>query len=88
MNDDDKSAQKKDQGIGFGTIVAIAGALIIGSLVAANTSSIDINFIVYKAHNIPLWSYTVIIIGLTIITDRVLRFVLRRRKARKIKKER
>jgi hypothetical protein len=86
MTDDDKSKQKNNQGIGFGTIAAIAGALITASLVAANTSSIDINFIVYKAHNIPLWWYTLIIVGLTTVTDRVLRFVWRRRKARKIKK--
>jgi hypothetical protein len=85
MADDDKSKQKNKQGLGFGTIAAIAGVLIIGSLVAANTSSIDINFIVYKAHNIPLWWYTVIIVVLTSITDRVLRFVMRRRKAHKDK---
>jgi hypothetical protein len=43
---------------------------------------------VYKAHNVPLWWYTVIIIALTILTDRVVRFVMRHRKARKNKKER
>ncbi len=88
MTAGDKSKQKKDQGISFDTIAAIAGALIIGSLVAANTIRIDINFVVYKAHSVPLWWYTVIIVGLTIITDRVLRFVMRRRKAHKNKKER
>jgi len=46
MTDGDKSKQKKDQGISFDTIAAIAGALIIGSLVAANTIRIDINFVV------------------------------------------
>jgi hypothetical protein len=85
MTDGDKSKQKKDQGISFDTIAAIAGALIIGSLVAANTIRIDINFVVYKARSVPLWWYTLIIIGFTILTDRVLRFVIRRRKARKDK---
>ena len=87
MKNDDKSKQKNDQGISFDTIVAIAGALIIGSLVAANTIRIDINFVVYKAHNVPLWWYTIILVGFTIITDRVLRFVMRRRKGQKKKKE-
>jgi hypothetical protein len=87
MTDGDKSKQKKDQGISFDTIAAIAGALIIGSLVAANTIRIDINFVVYKARSVPLWWYTLIIIGFTILTDRVLRFVIRRRKARKDKNE-
>jgi hypothetical protein len=86
MNDSDKPKVETDKGAGLGTIAAIAGALITASLVAANTSSININFIVYKAHNIPLWWYTLIIVGLTTVTDRVLRFVWRRRKARKIKK--
>ena len=88
MTDDDKSKQKKDQGVSFGTIAAIVCALIIGSLVAANTTRININFVVYKAHNVPLWWYTVIIIALTILTDRVVRFVTRRLRMRKRKKER
>ncbi len=87
MTAGDKSKQTKDQGISFDTIAAIAGALIIGSLVAANTIRIDINFVVYKAHSVPLWWYTLLIIGFTILTDRVMRFVIRRRKARKDKNE-
>jgi uncharacterized integral membrane protein len=86
MTDDEKSKRKKDQGASFGTIAAIVGALIVGSLVAANTTRTDINFVVYKAHNVPLWLYTLIIVALTITTDRVSRFILRRRKARKNKK--
>jgi uncharacterized integral membrane protein len=86
MTDDDKSKQKKDQGVSFGTIAAIVCALIIGSLVAANTTRININFVVYKAHSVPLWLYTLIIVALTIITDRILRFFLRRRKAHRNKK--
>ena len=85
MIDDDNSEQKIDQGVGLGTVAAIVGALIIVALIAANTTRIDINFVVYRAHSVPLWWYTVIIVGLTIITDRVLRFVLRRRKANKKK---
>ena len=85
MIDDDNSEQKIDQGVGLGTVAAIVGALIIVALIAANTTRIDINFVVYRAHSVPLWWYTIIIVGLTIITDRVLRFVLRRRKAHKNK---
>jgi len=85
MVDDNNLPIKENQGLGLGTIVAIIGAFIIGALVTANTSSIDINFIVYKAHNIPLWWYTLIIIALAIITDRILRFVMRHRKANKKK---
>ncbi|MEY4015306.1 MAG: hypothetical protein RIS46_302 [Actinomycetota bacterium] len=85
MIDDDNSEPKIDQGAGLGTVAAIVGALIIVALIAANTTRIDINFVVYRAHSVPLWWYTVIIVGLTIITDRVLRFVLRRRKAHKNK---
>jgi len=85
MIDDDNSEPKIDQGVGLGTVAAIVGALIIVALIAANTTRIDINFVVYRARSVPLWWYTVIIVGLTIITDRVLRFVLRRRKAHKNK---
>jgi hypothetical protein len=85
MIDDDKYELETDKGAGLGTVAAIVGAVVIISLIAANTTRININFVVYKAHNVPLWWYTVIIIGLTIITDRVLRFVLRRRKANKKK---
>jgi uncharacterized integral membrane protein len=88
MIDDDKSELEIDQGAGLGTVAAIIGALIIVALIAANTTRIDINFVVYKAHNVPLWWYTVIIIALTILTDRVVRFVMRRRRIRKNKKER
>ena len=87
MNDADKPKLETDKGAGLGAIAVITGALIIGILIAANTTRIDINFVVYKAHSVPLWWYTVIIVGLTIVTDRVLRFVMRRRKARKIKKQ-
>ena len=76
-----------DSGAGLGTVAAIVGALIIVALIVANTTRININFVVYKAHNVPLWWYTIILVGFTIITDRVLRFVMRRRKAQKKKKE-
>ena len=87
MNNDDSEIEI-DKGAGLGTIAAIIGALIIVVLIAANTTRIDINFVVYKSHSVPLWWYTVIIVALTILTDRVLRFVMRRRKAHKNKKER
>ena len=88
MIDDDNSELEIDKGAGLGTVAAIVGSLIIIALIAANTTRININFVVYKAHNVPLWWYTVIIISLTILTDRVVRFVMRRRRIRKNKKER
>ena len=88
MIDDDNSELEIDKGAGLGTVAAIVGSLIIIALIAANTTRININFVVYKAHNVPLWWYTVIIIALTILTDRVLRLVMRRRRIRKNKKER
>ena len=88
MIDDDNSELEIDKSAGLGTVAAIVGSLIIIALIAANTTRININFVVYKAHNVPLWWYTVIIIALTILTDRVVRFVMRRRRIRKNKKER
>ena len=88
MIDDDNSELEIDKSAGLGTVAAIVGSLIIISLIAANTTRININFVVYKAHNVPLWWYTVIIIALTILTDRVVRFVMRRRRIRKNNKER
>jgi hypothetical protein len=88
MIDDDNSELEIDKGAGLGTVAAIVGSLIIIALIAANTTRININFVVYKAHNVPLWWYTVIIIALTILTDRVVRFVMRRRRIRKNKRER
>ena len=87
MIDDDTPTQEFNQGLGLGTVFAIIGAFIIGALVTANTSSIDINFIVYKAHNIPLWWYTLIVVILAVITDRIFGFVMRHRKARRNKKK-
>ena len=86
MIEDNNSELEKDKGAGLGTVAAIVGALVIISLIAANTTRININFVVYKAHNVPLWWYTVIIIALTILTDRVVRFVTRRLRMRKRKK--
>ena len=86
MIDDDNSELEIDKGAGLGTVAAIVGSLIIIALIASNTTRININFVVYKAHNVPLWWYTVIIIALTILTDRVVRFVMRRRRIRKNKK--
>ena len=86
MIDDDNSELEIDKSAGLGTVAAIVGSLIIIALIAANTTRININFVVYKAHNVPLWWYTVIIIALTILTDRVVRFVMRRRRIRKNKK--
>ena len=88
MIDDDNYELETDKGAGLGTVAAIVGGLLIVSLIAANTTRININFIVYKAHNVPLWWYTVIIIALTILTDRVVRFVTHRLRMRKRKKER
>ena len=88
MIDDDNSELETDKGAGLGTVAAIVGAVVIISLIAANTTRININFVVYKAHNVPLWWYTFIIIALTILTDRVVRFVTRRLRIRKNKKER
>ena len=88
MIDDDHYELETDKGAGLGTVAAIVGALIIIALIAANTTRININFVVYKAHNVHLWWYTVIIIALTILTDRVVRFVTRRLRIRKNKKER
>ena len=88
MIDDDNSELEIDKGAGLGTVAAIVGSLIIIALIASNTTRININFVVYKAHNVPLWWYTVIIIALTILTDRVVRFVMRRRRIRKNRKER
>lgn len=83
MVDDDNSDLEIDKGVGLGTVAAIVGSLIIISLIVANTTRININFLVFKAQNVPLWWYTVIIIALTILTDRVVRFVMRRRRIRK-----
>ena len=85
MIDDDNSELEIDKGAGLGTVAAIVGSLIIIALIASNTTRIDINFIVYKAHNIPLWWYTLIVVALAIITDRILLFVMRHRKARRNK---
>jgi uncharacterized integral membrane protein len=85
MFDNDDSEPAVDSGAGIGTVAAIAGVLIIVALIAANTTRIDINFVVYRTHDVPLWWYTIILVALTIVTDRVLRFVIRHRKANKDK---
>ena len=76
-------AGKIDKGPGAKTIVAAVVAVIAVALVFANTARVDVNFLVYRAENIQLWWFTLLVVFFTLVTDRLVLAALRRRKNKK-----
>jgi len=68
---------------GLGTIAALLGVAYLLLLVVVNSDRIDVNLVVYTFQDTPLWWFTVLVVVLTLVTDRLVRFVLRRAKKRR-----
>lgn len=71
---------KLDNGPGFRVVAAGIGIVIVALLVIANTEQVDVNFLVYKAHKIPLWWFTILVAVFSVVTERLVIAVIRRRR--------
>lgn len=80
MSQNDNSADKIEKGPGARTIAAGVAAIAIVLLVVANTERVDVNFLVYKAHDIQLWWFTLLVVFFTLVAERLAIAAFRRRK--------
>lgn len=71
---------KFDDGPGIRVIAAGIGLVIVALLVFANTERVNVNFLVYKAHEIPLWWFTILVAVFSVVTERLVFAVIRRRR--------
>ena len=79
MKDKTEEAPKKDASAGLVTVAAIVMGGIVLLLIAFNTSRVEVNFLVFKAQSIHLWWFTILVILFTLVTDRLVRFMIRLR---------
>lgn len=79
-NDTDSAVEKAG---GAGTIAALIGVVYLALLVLMNTSRVDVNVVVYKFEDTPLWWFTVLVVVITLVADRLVRFALRRRRKKR-----
>lgn len=88
MTDDRDDLDRGDQSeprstSGLGTVAALVGVAYLLLLVVVNSDRIDVNLVVYTFSDTPLWWFTVLVVALTLVADRLVRFVLRRTKKRR-----
>lgn len=76
-NDTPRST-KPDSGPAPQIIAAALGLLVALLLIVANTERVDVNFIVYKAEEIQLWWYTLVVAVVTIVAERLVVWAWRR----------
>jgi membrane protein implicated in regulation of membrane protease activity len=79
MKDKTEEAPKKDASAGLVTVAAIVMGGIVLLLIAFNTARVEVNFLVFKAQSIQLWWFTILVILFTLVTDRLVRFMIRLR---------
>lgn len=79
MASKDIAQDKIDKGPGAKTIAAAVAAVLAVLLVVLNTERVDVNFIVYKATDIQLWWFTILVVFFTLVTERLVMAALRRR---------
>jgi len=68
---------------GFGNILALVGVGYLLLLVLMNTDRIDVNVVFYTFQDTPVWWFTVLVVALTLLVDRLVRFVVRRARRRR-----
>ena len=81
LDNDDRSEPRSTSGLG--TVAALVGVAYLLLLVVVNSDRIDVNLVIYTFQDTPLWWFTVLVVVLTLISDRLVRFVLRRTKKRR-----
>ncbi|MFM8627056.1 MAG: hypothetical protein ACKOCC_08965 [Actinomycetota bacterium] len=80
---EDRPAPRRNPLEGFGNILALAGVGYLLLLVLMNTDRIDVNVVFYTFQDTPVWWFTVLVVALTLLVDRLVRFVLRRARRRR-----
>lgn len=80
MAQNDSTPDKIEKGPGARTIAAGVATVVIVLLIVANTTRVDINFLVFKAHDIQLWWFTILVVFITLVAERLVMAALRRRK--------
>jgi uncharacterized integral membrane protein len=74
---------KPDSGPAPQIIAAAVGLVVVLLLIVANTARVDVNFIVYKAQEIQLWWYTILVAVVAVVAERLVSWAWRRsRRAR------
>lgn len=76
-NDAPESA-KPDSGPAPQIIAAVVGLVVVLLLIVANTARVDVNFVVYKAKDIQLWWYTIVVAVVAVIAERLVLWAWRR----------
>ena len=67
---------------GFGNILALVAVGYLLLLVLMNSDRIDVNVVFYTFQDTPVWWFTVLVVAVTLLVDRLVGFVLRRRRRR------
>lgn len=67
---------------GFGNVLALVAVAYLLLLVLMNSDRIDVNVVFYTFRDTPVWWFTVLVVAVTLVVDRLVRFVLRRRRRR------
>ena len=82
MNDKDiqPKPESKLSPAGIGAIFVVVFLLL---MIIANTKRTEVNFIVYKATDIPVWWLMVVVVALTLIIERLVGIAWRRNKRKK-----
>jgi len=80
MASKDTTPAKVETGPGARTIAAGVAAIVGLLLIIANTARVDVNFLVYKAEDIQLWWFTILVVFCTLVVERLIMAALRRRK--------
>ena len=74
--------QERNAFDGVGSIVALVAVGYLLLLVLMNSDRIDVNVVFYTFRDTPVWWFTVLVVAVTLVVDRLVRFVLRRRRRR------
>ena len=69
---------KPDSGPAPQIIAAAVGLVVVLLLIVANTARVDVNFVVYKAQDIQLWWYTIVVAVVAVVAERLVMWAWRR----------
>ena len=79
---EDTPNNKIEGGPGLRVVAAAVGLVLVLLLTFANTERVNVNFLVYKAKDIPLWWFTILVAIFSVVTERLVLAVIRRRRKR------
>jgi hypothetical protein len=68
---------------GLGTVAALAGVVYVLLLITVNNERVDIDLVFHTFRDTPLWWFTALVIIATLVTDRLVRFIVRRIRRRR-----